>query len=172
MLIGSAIAECPTLRSGGLMQNQTVDQNQMLDEILLCLADEFEGGSRVGRTIEPKTAEEFEPLRELLAMQVAEGWLHYQNFRRPQCVSADERWVREAQATHRRATNVPKLNLLGLWCCSADYFARPSSSVFSIRTLAAGYIIRIVRLALCASASFVNSSDMTRTPDMLGANTR
>jgi len=62
------------------MQNQTVDQNQMLDEILLCLADEFEGGSRVGRTIEPKTAEEFEPLREMLAIQVAEGWLHYQNF--------------------------------------------------------------------------------------------
>ncbi len=62
------------------MQNQTVDKNQMLDEILPCLADEFEGGSRVGRTIEPKTAEEFEPLREMLAMQVAEGWFHHQNF--------------------------------------------------------------------------------------------
>ena len=57
-----------------------LDQSQMLDEILLCLADEFEGESRVGRTIEPKTAEEFEPLRELLAIQVAEGWFHYQNF--------------------------------------------------------------------------------------------
>jgi hypothetical protein len=61
------------------MQN-ILDQSEMLDEILLCLADEFEGGSRVGRTIEPKTAEEFEPLREMLAMQVAEGWLHHQNF--------------------------------------------------------------------------------------------
>jgi hypothetical protein len=65
--------------NGGLVQNQ-IDENQMLDEILLCLADEFEGGSRAGRTIEPKTAEEFEPLREMLAIQVAEGWLHYQNF--------------------------------------------------------------------------------------------
>jgi hypothetical protein len=63
---------------GGLMH--ILDQHQMLDEILLCLADEFEGGSRVGRTIEPKTAEEFEPLREMLAVQVAEGWLHHQNF--------------------------------------------------------------------------------------------
>jgi hypothetical protein len=61
------------------MQN-ILDQNQMLEEILLSLADEFEGGSRVGRTIEPKTAEEFEPLREMLAMQVAEGWLQRENF--------------------------------------------------------------------------------------------
>jgi hypothetical protein len=62
------------------VQNPILDQHQMLDEILLCLADEFEGGSHVGRTIEPKTAEEFEPLRELLAVQVAEGWLHHQSF--------------------------------------------------------------------------------------------
>ena len=62
------------------MQNPILDQNQLLEEVLLCLADEFEGGSGVGRTIEPKTAEEFEPLREMLAMQVAEGWLHHQNF--------------------------------------------------------------------------------------------
>lgn len=62
------------------MQNKTLDQDQMLDEILLCLADEFEGGSRTGRIIEPKTAEEFEPLREMLAMQVAEGSLHHQSF--------------------------------------------------------------------------------------------
>lgn len=62
------------------MQNQTLDQNQMLAEILLCLADEFEGGSRAGRIIEPKCAAEFEPLRELLAMQVAEGWLHRESF--------------------------------------------------------------------------------------------
>ena len=61
------------------MQN-ILDQSEMLDEILLCLADEFEGGSRAGRTIEPKTAEEFEPLREMLAMQAAEGWLQHQNF--------------------------------------------------------------------------------------------
>jgi hypothetical protein len=33
------------------------------------------------------------------------------------------------------------------------YFARPDSSVFSIRTVAAGYIIRIVHFARCASAS-------------------
>ena len=57
-----------------------LDQHQMLDEILPCLADEFEGGSRAGRIIEPKCAEEFEPLRELLAMQVAEGWFHHQTF--------------------------------------------------------------------------------------------
>lgn len=62
------------------MQNQTLDQNQMLDEILPSLADEFEGGSCTGRIIEPKTAEEFEPLREMLAMQVAEGWLHHESF--------------------------------------------------------------------------------------------
>jgi hypothetical protein len=56
-----------------------LDQHQMLDEILLCLADEYEGGSRVGRTIEPKTAEEFEPLREMLVLQVAEGCLQHEN---------------------------------------------------------------------------------------------
>jgi hypothetical protein len=53
-----------------------------------------------------------------------------------------------------------------------DYFARPDSSVFSIRTVAAGYIIRIARLALFASASLVNCSDTKRKLGTPGANTR
>ena len=55
-------------------------QEQILDEVLPCLADEFEAGNQNGRTIEPKSAEEFEPLRECLAMQVAEGWFLRSNF--------------------------------------------------------------------------------------------
>jgi hypothetical protein len=35
---------------------------QILDELLPCLADEFESGNRNGGTIERKTTEEFEPL--------------------------------------------------------------------------------------------------------------
>jgi hypothetical protein len=54
----------------------------------------------------------------------------------------------------------------------SPYFARPDSSVFSIRTVAAGYIIKIVRLARCASASLVNRSDTMRTLGTPGANTR
>jgi hypothetical protein len=57
-----------------------MSQETLLDEILPCLADEFETGNQSGRTIEPKSAEEFEPLRECLAMQVAEGWFLRTNF--------------------------------------------------------------------------------------------
>lgn len=53
---------------------------EMLDEILPCLADEYEAGNHSGRTIEPTSLEEFEALRECLAMQVADGWVHRQNF--------------------------------------------------------------------------------------------
>jgi hypothetical protein len=49
----------------------------ILDSILLGLADEFEAGNGTGRLIEHDTAcpEEFEPLRECLADLISEGWL-------------------------------------------------------------------------------------------------
>jgi hypothetical protein len=43
-----------------------------LDQILLPLADAFEGGNRTFRTFTPKSPEEFETLRELLAILIAE----------------------------------------------------------------------------------------------------
>jgi hypothetical protein len=48
---------------------------QVLDEILLGLADEFEAGNRKFRYFKPSSVEEYEPLRECLAMLVAEGSL-------------------------------------------------------------------------------------------------
>ena len=42
------------------------------------------------------------------------------------------------------------------------YFVRPDSPVFSIRTIAAGYAIKISRLYRLASASLVNRSETTR----------
>ena len=50
-------------------------KEEVLDEILLGLADEFEAGNPHGRTYEPSCPEEFEPLRECLAEMVADGWL-------------------------------------------------------------------------------------------------
>jgi hypothetical protein len=50
-------------------------KDEILDEILPGLADEFEAGNPHGRTFEPSCPEEFEPLRECLADMVAEGWL-------------------------------------------------------------------------------------------------
>lgn len=48
---------------------------QILDEILPGLADEFEAGNRKFRYFKPSSVEEFEPLRECLAQLVAEGSL-------------------------------------------------------------------------------------------------
>lgn len=48
-------------------------KDEVLDEILLGLADEFEAGNLHGRTFEPSCPEEFEPLRECLADMIAEG---------------------------------------------------------------------------------------------------
>lgn len=53
----------------------TTKTNEILDAILLSLADEFEAGNPHGRTIDPSCAEEFEPLRECLADLIAEGFL-------------------------------------------------------------------------------------------------
>ncbi len=50
-------------------------REEVLDEILPGLADEFEAGNRRFRTFKPSSAEEFEPLRECLAMLIAEGSL-------------------------------------------------------------------------------------------------
>jgi hypothetical protein len=47
-------------------------REQILDEILPGLADEFEAGNRNGRWFTPSNAEEFEPLRECFAELVAE----------------------------------------------------------------------------------------------------
>jgi hypothetical protein len=49
--------------------------NEILDEILPGLADEFEAGNPHGRTFAPSCPEEFQPLRECLADMIAEGWL-------------------------------------------------------------------------------------------------
>jgi hypothetical protein len=48
---------------------------QVLDEILPGLADEFEAGNRHFRYFNPSSVEEYEPLRECLATLVAEGSL-------------------------------------------------------------------------------------------------
>lgn len=48
-------------------------EEQVLDEILPGLADEFEAGNKKGRWFTPSNAEEFEPLRECVAMLVAKG---------------------------------------------------------------------------------------------------
>jgi hypothetical protein len=48
---------------------------QVLDEILPGLADEFEAGNRKFRYFNPSSVEEYEPLRECLAVLVAEGSL-------------------------------------------------------------------------------------------------
>ena len=50
-------------------------RDEVLDEILLGLADEFEAGNPHWRTLEPSCPEEFEPLRECSADMIAEGWL-------------------------------------------------------------------------------------------------
>ena len=50
-------------------------KDEVLDEILLGLADEFEAGNPHGRTFGPSFPEKFEPLRECLADMIAEGWL-------------------------------------------------------------------------------------------------
>jgi len=53
----------------------TTTKDEVLDAILLGLADEFEAGNPHGRTYEPSSPEEFEPLRECLAEMISEGWL-------------------------------------------------------------------------------------------------
>ena len=50
-------------------------REQILDEILCGLADEFEAGNRHFRYFNPSSVEEYEPLRECLAVLVAEGSL-------------------------------------------------------------------------------------------------
>ena len=52
-----------------------ITKDEVLDEILLGLADEFEAGNPHGRIFEPSCPEEFEPLRECLAGMISEGWL-------------------------------------------------------------------------------------------------
>ncbi|HXN24607.1 MAG TPA: hypothetical protein VOA41_17865 [Candidatus Dormibacteraeota bacterium] len=47
-------------------------REQVLDEILPGLADEFEAGNRKFRYFKPSSLEEYEPLRECLASLVAE----------------------------------------------------------------------------------------------------
>jgi hypothetical protein len=66
-----------------------VTREQSLDEILPTLADEFEAGNRHFRTFAPSTPDEFEPLRECIAMLIAEGSLvDYQKARCYQLTSA------------------------------------------------------------------------------------
>jgi hypothetical protein len=42
-------------------------RDQILDEILPGLADEFEAGNHKGRWFSPSSPDEFEPLRECIA---------------------------------------------------------------------------------------------------------
>lgn len=55
--------------------NVAPTKDEILDQILLGLADEFEAGKHQGRFINPSSPEEFEPLRECIAEMEAEGWL-------------------------------------------------------------------------------------------------
>jgi|HubBroStandDraft_4_1064222.scaffolds.fasta_scaffold2320161_1 hypothetical protein len=55
--------------------NPITTTSEILNELLLPLADEFEAGNPHGRTFDPSCPEEFEPLRECLADLIAEGWL-------------------------------------------------------------------------------------------------
>jgi hypothetical protein len=50
-------------------------KTDMLDSILLPLADAFEEGKGHGLPITPASAEEYEPLRECIAELIAEGSL-------------------------------------------------------------------------------------------------
>jgi hypothetical protein len=64
-------------------------KDEIPDEILLGLADEFEAGNPHGRTFEPSCPEEFEPLRECLAEMIAEGWLAQRRPFKIYCITAD-----------------------------------------------------------------------------------
>ncbi len=50
-------------------------KSEILDSILLPLADAFEAGKGHGLPITPASAEEYEPLRECLAELIGEGSL-------------------------------------------------------------------------------------------------
>jgi hypothetical protein len=50
-----------------------MDQTKILDALLRPLADLYEGGNRGWQSIEPESAEEYEPLRECLAKLIADG---------------------------------------------------------------------------------------------------
>jgi hypothetical protein len=50
-------------------------KSEILDSILLPLADAFEAGKQAGCPITAANAEEYEPLRECLAEQIADGSL-------------------------------------------------------------------------------------------------
>jgi len=50
-----------------------VENTNILDQLLLPLADNFEAGNRSVRTFDPSSPEEFEPLRECIAGLIAEG---------------------------------------------------------------------------------------------------
>lgn len=50
-------------------------KEQVLNDILLSLADQFESGSTQWRWFKPESPQEFEPLRECLADMISEGWL-------------------------------------------------------------------------------------------------
>jgi hypothetical protein len=55
--------------------NVAPTKHEILDQILLPLADEFEAGKHQGRTFTSGCPEEFEPLRECIAEMESEGWL-------------------------------------------------------------------------------------------------
>ena len=50
-------------------------KEQVLDEILPGLFDNFEAGQRNPRHVKPSSAEEYEPFRECIAELIAEGSL-------------------------------------------------------------------------------------------------
>jgi hypothetical protein len=57
------------------LEEVAMTQENILHQIIPALADEFEAGNRRFRTFQPSNAEEFEPLRECLAILIAEGSL-------------------------------------------------------------------------------------------------
>jgi hypothetical protein len=65
----------PEIHREGDKVKPATNKDEVLDEILLPLADEFEAGNPRGRTFDPSCPEEFEPLRECVADLLAEQWL-------------------------------------------------------------------------------------------------
>ncbi len=53
-----------------------MSKKQLLDPVLLSLADQFEANKGRFVIIKPSSVEEWEPLREFLALQVAEGLMN------------------------------------------------------------------------------------------------
>ena len=81
---GMVNREARTIANGNGNEGGNVKtRDEILDEMLLNLADGFESGNRTVRTFSVSSVEEYEPLRECFAWMVAEGFAR--SFPTPQC---------------------------------------------------------------------------------------